>query len=495
MTENTKKVGFIGLIAIVLGSMLGGGVFNLPSNMAEGAALGAVIIAWLVTGVGMYFLVQTFKLLSDNRPDLSSGIYSYAAEGFGRYIGFNSAWGYWLSAAIGNVSFAVLLMQALGYFFPVFISGNNWQSIIGGTILIWGMNILVRRGVSGAAFLNIISTFAKLIPLFLFVIVLLFVSNWDKLSFDLWGNNGINLGSLPVQIKSTMMVTLWAFIGIEGAVVISGRAKNSKDVGKATFIGFLGAIVIYAAISIFSFGVLNQAELSKLPDPSTAYVMKAMVGDWGAVVLNLGVIVSILGAWLAWTIMTSEVPSTAANMGVLPKALGRLNKNGSPVVALTITSIIMQTTLLVSAFEKNAFLFIISISGSMILIPYVLSAFFLFKQASGKEGSEHFKGNLRKRALFVGSIASAYGLWLIYAAGLKYILLSSILYSLGIFVYRKAWKESGTNKPLFYSSESIIAIVLVIMAVISVASMIWGILPMDRFVHWFQHHIIDIVKH
>ncbi len=300
MTEHNKKVGFLGLIAIVVGSMVGGGVFNLPSNMAEGAALGAVIIAWIITGVGMYFLAHTFKILSDTRPDLSSGIYSYAAEGFGKYVGFNSAWGYWLSAAIGNVSFAVLLMQALGYFFPVFISGNNWQSILGGSILIWSMNIVVRRGVSRAAFLNIISTIAKLVPLFLFVIILLFAFHWDKLSFDFWGHENAVLGGLPKQLKSTMLVTLWAFIGIEGAVVISGRAKNKKDVGKATIIGFVGAVLIYATISIFSFGIMNQSELAKLPDPSTAYVMKAIVGNWGAVVLNLGVIISVLGAWLAW---------------------------------------------------------------------------------------------------------------------------------------------------------------------------------------------------
>ncbi len=492
MSEQTKKVGFIGLVAIVLGSMLGGGVFNLPSNMSESAALGAVLIAWIITGIGMYFLAQTFKILSDTRPDLSSGIYSYAAEGFGKYVGFNSAWGYWLSAAIGNVSFAVLLMQALGYFFPVFISGNNWESILGGSILIWSMNILVRRGVSGATILNIISTIAKLVPLFLFVIVLLFVFNWDKLTFDIWGDQAGNLGGLPDQIRSTMLVTLWAFIGIEGAVVISGRAKNSKDVGKATFIGFLGAIIIYAAISIFSFGVLNQAELAGLPDPSTAYVMKAMVGDWGAMVLNLGVIVSILGAWLAWTIMTSEVPSTAAHKGVLPKVLGRYNKNESPVVALTLTSIIMQLTLIFSAFEKNAFLAIISISGSMILIPYVLSAMFLFKQSTSKNVLKEFPQKLKRKAIITGGAATVYGFWLIYAAGLKYILLSSILYSLGIFVYRIAWKEKKTHEALFKPYEKIIAIILVISAVASIIMMLSGLAPVDNLVHWFQHHIVDI---
>jgi len=494
MTDQSKKVGFLGLIAIVVGSMIGGGVFNLPSNMADGAALGAVLIAWVITAIGMFFLVQTFKTLSDNRPDLSSGIYSYAAEGFGKYVGFNSAWGYWLSAAIGNVSFAVLLMQALGYFFPIFISGNNWQSILGGSILIWSMNILVRRGVSAAAMLNLISTVAKLVPLFIFVIALLFAFHWDKLSFDFWGDQNALLGSLPKQIKSTMLVTLWAFIGIEGAVVISGRAKNKKDVGKATVIGFIGAVIIYAAISIFSFGIMNQADLAKLPDPSTAYVMKAIVGDWGAVLLNLGVIVSVLGAWIAWTIMTSEVPSTAATHGVFPKIFGKFNTKGAPVFALTATSIIMQITLMFSAFEKNAFLAIISISGSMILIPYVLSALFLAKLAyqNRKHNTGHPK--LKTQALFIGITASIYGFWLLYAAGIKYILLSTILYAIGIIVYRIAWKEKGNTEPLFKPFEKIIAIVILILAIVSAFVMLFQLLPVDSIVHWFQHHVIDISK-
>ncbi len=477
MTEQSKKVGLLGLIAIVVGSMIGGGVFNLPSNMAEGAALGAVLIAWVITAIGMFFLVQTFKTLSDNRPDLSSGIYSYAAEGFGKYVGFNSAWGYWLSAAIGNVSFAVLLMQALGYFFPIFISGNNWQSILGGTILIWSMNVLVRRGISSAAMLNLISTIAKLVPLFIFIIVLLFAFHWDKLSFDFWGEQNATLGNLPKQLKSTMLVTLWAFIGIEGAVVISGRAKNKKDVGKATVIGFVGAVIIYAAISIFSFGIMNQADLAKLPDPSTAYVMKAIVGNWGAVLINLGVIISVLGAWIAWTIMASEVPSSAAAHGVFPKIFGKFNKKGAPVFALTATSIIMQITLLFSALEKNAFLAIISISGSMILIPYVLSALFLAKLAykNRKHNTGHEK--IKTKALLVGITASIYGFWLLYAAGFKYILLSTILYAIGIIAYRLAWKEKANNEPLFKPFEKIIAIVIVIFAAVSVFVMIYEVLP------------------
>ena len=486
--EHTKKVGLYGLIAIVLGSMIGGGVFNLPSNMAGGAALGPVIIAWIITGFGMYFLANSFKSLSDIRPDLSSGIYSYAADGFGKYVGFNSAWGYWLSAAIGNVSFAVLLMQALGFFFPIFLSGNNWQSILGGSVFIWVMNMIVRRGVKGATILNAISTVAKLVPLFLFIILLLYAFHWDKLSFDFWGNQNPKLGSIFTQVESIMLVTLWAFVGIEGAVVISGRALNKSDVGKATLVGFVGAVLIYAAISIFSFGIMNQAQLAALPDPSAAYVMKAIVGSWGAVVLNIGVIISILGAWVAWTIMTSEVPSSAAFHGVFPKIFSKHNKHEAPVFALTLTSIIMQLTLVFAALEKNAFLAIISISGSMILIPYVLSTMYLVK-ISFKNDALHIGKKLAVQ--ITGIIASVYAFWLIYAAGLKYILLSSILYSIGIFVYRKAWKEKNDGTKLFNMQEKIIAISLVLLAAVSIVWLLSGITFVDMAAHWLILKIND----
>ncbi|HQU02781.1 MAG TPA: amino acid permease, partial [Acetobacteraceae bacterium] len=115
----SRKLGMLLLTGVVVGSMIGGGSFNLPANMAGGAGLVAIAIAWVVTFIGMYFLSNSFRILSDKRPDLKGGIYSYAAAGFGSFAGFQMAWGYWLSSAFGNVAFAVLIMQILSYFFPV----------------------------------------------------------------------------------------------------------------------------------------------------------------------------------------------------------------------------------------------------------------------------------------------------------------------------------------------------------------------------------------
>ena len=147
MADNTKKLGVIPLAAIVVSAMICGGIFSLPQNMAQGAAVMEVIIAWIITGVGMYFIANTFRILSDARPDATAGIYAYARLGFGKFAGYQMAWAYWLCNIFGNVGYAVLLMDALDYFFPgTFKGGNNIPSILGVSIMILVMNILVLRG-------------------------------------------------------------------------------------------------------------------------------------------------------------------------------------------------------------------------------------------------------------------------------------------------------------------------------------------------------------
>ena len=141
----------------------------------------------------------------------------YARQGFGSYMGFNIGWSYWLCQICGNVGYAVITMDALNYFFPgTFTGGNNLASIIGGSILIWFFNFLVLRGVKQATLINLIATIAKLVPLAIFIIIMMLVFNIDKFDFDFWGQMTVgkvkSLGSVTEQLKSTMLVTLWAFI-------------------------------------------------------------------------------------------------------------------------------------------------------------------------------------------------------------------------------------------------------------------------------------------
>ena len=184
--KKDEKLGLLELVALVVGSILGGGVFNLMHDMAEPAGAGAIIIGWVITAIGMITLAFTFQNLTRKRPDLDAGVYSYAEEGFGKYMGFNSAWGYWLSAWLGNVGYATLLMSAVGYFLPVFGDGQNIWSILGASVILWACHFMILKGVQSASFVNTIVTIAKLIPIFVFLVVMLIAFKLDVFSSGFW---------------------------------------------------------------------------------------------------------------------------------------------------------------------------------------------------------------------------------------------------------------------------------------------------------------------
>lgn len=463
-----KKLGFFSLIAIVVGSMIGGGAFNLATDMASGASAGAILIGWVITGIGMIALGLTFQNLTDKRPDLDGGIFSYATEGFGKFMGFNSAWGYWFSAWLGNVAYATLLFSSIGYFFPIFKGGQNIVSIIGASILLWLVHALILRGVQSAALVNLITTIAKLVPVFLFIILGIFAFHFKTFTGNFWGADGtFHLSEITAQVKSTMLVTLWVFIGIEGAVVLSSRAKDKKDVGKATIIGLLGTLLIYILITIMSLGAMSQPEIAKLDSPSMAFVFEHIVGKWGAAFINLGLIVSVLGAWLGWTLLAAEIPFLSAKSGLFPKWFTKENKNGAPINSLWVTNGFIQIFLLSFLFTTKAYQFAFSLASSAILIPYAFSAFYQFKY------SLQSKDNDRMKNITIGIVASIYSLWMIYAAGISYLLLTMILYAPGILVYQRIQKETKVKK-IFTRPEFITALAFTLLAAIAIYQLIIG---------------------
>lgn len=458
-----KKLGLFSLIAIVIGSMIGGGAFNLVSDMAGGASAGAIMIGWIITGIGMIALALSFQNLTNKRPDLDGGIFSYARAGFGDYWGFNAAWGYWLSAWLGNIAFLTLLFSGIGYFIPIF-DGANVASIIGASILLWLMHFLILRGVQSAALVNLVVTIAKLVPIFLFIIIILFAFKLDMFSLDFWGENGFNFSDVMSQTKSTMLVTLWVFIGIEGAVVLSSRAKNMKDVGKATVIGLLSTLIIYILITLLSFGIMSQSELAGLSNPSMAYVLEEVVGPWGAAVVNLGLIISLLGAYLGWTLLAAELPYIAAKEKILPKFFAKENKNKVPVNALIVTNILVQIFLLTLLFSDKPYNFAFSLASSAILIPYLFSALYQVKYSI-----EHKE----TKQIVIGVIASIYAVWLLYAAGISYLLLTAVLYAIGIIVFRTAQKEYGAET-FKRRSELVWSVIFNLSAVVAIIMLVIG---------------------
>lgn len=434
-----KKVGLIGLIALVIGSMIGGGIFQLPSEMAQAGGPIAAAIAWVITGVGMFFLGKVFQILNDKRPDLSGGIYTYAREGFGKYIGFNSAWGYWLSQTLGNVSYAVLFIYALQAFFPNMGGVSTWTGLIIATIMIWGAIAILYKSMSVGEKLNTIATIAKLIPVAIAIILLIISFKLHIFNGDLWANNpalqgGKDLGSISTQVKNGLLNTIWVFIGIESAVVISGRAKNVKDVGKATIIGYLSTLLCYVLIVFLSYGALAQDSLINLQNPALGGVLQQTYGTWAAVIINLGVLVSVLGAWIAWTIINAEVPMTVAQDKVFPKGLAKTSKSGAAINSLILNGVIMQLGFIFAMFANNAFTAITDIATAMVLLPYILSAAFLIKISWKEE---------KKWATVIYSLISLiFALYGISTSGIKGILQLFILYAFGlIFIIIRAREQ------------------------------------------------------
>ena len=478
-----RKLGLIALIAIVVSSMLGGGVFSLPQNTAAISAVGPVIITWLIAGVGIYFIANSFRLLSNLRPDLQAGVYMYAQEGFGSFIGFNVAWGYWLMTAFGNVAFAVILTDAFDQFFPgVFKGGNNINSIICGSVLIWGYNFLVLSGTKVAGVLNTVGTIVKLIPLLLFVFLLGIFINYSQLFSNFWGTypqviqvvNGHSKSvSLISQIVAPMTVTLWAFIGVEGAIDLSGRAKNKKDVGRATLIGFLMALIIYMLMSILPFGVMSQAELAQVNNPSTATLLSKVIGSWGGLLMNVGLIISVLVGWLTWTMLCAEIPMVAGQKGAFPKAFARTNKNQAANVSLWMSSFIMQCAMLLVYFSNNAWTTMYNISALMVIPAYIATTLYLVKICLNREYNQYAEKG-RKRALFSGILGTIFCLFILFASQIQYLALVPLLLTCGLPVFIWSRKEQGNNKPRLQSKELICLSILLLVDVIVIWLVIIG---------------------
>ncbi|WP_130098409.1 amino acid permease [Siccibacter turicensis] len=431
-----KKLGLAALTALVLSSMLGAGVFSLPQNMADVASPAALLIGWGITGIGILMLAVAMLILTRIRPDLDGGIFTYAREGFGELLGFCSAWGYWLCAVIANVSYLVIVFSALSFFtdtpeLRLFGDGNTWQSIVGASVLLWLVHWLVLRGVQTAASINLAATLAKLLPLGLFVVLAVIAFNMDTFTLDF---TGVSLG-VPVweQVKNTMLITLWVFIGVEGAVVVSARARNKNDVGRATLLAVLSALVVYLLVTLLSLGVVARPELAQMRNPSMAGLMVEMMGKWGEVVISAGLIVSVCGAYLSWTIMAAEVPLLAATHKAFPKVFARQNARNAPSASLWLTNISVQLCLVLIWLTGSDYNTLLTIASEMILVPYFLVGAYLLKIA---------KKPLHR---MVGVGACIYGLWLLYASGPMHLLLSVVLYAPGLLVFVYARRTHSDN--------------------------------------------------
>lgn len=465
-----KKLGLLALTGMVVGSMIGAGIFSLPRTFGGATGVFGAIIAWVIAGAGMYTLARVFQSLAERKPDLDAGVFAYAKAGFGNYLGFLSAFGYWIGSCIGNVSYWVLIKSTLGAFFPVFGDGNTVIAIVAASAGIWLFHFLILRGVQQAAFINAVVTVAKIIPILLFIIMLIIAFKVDLFRANLWGEQSAGGASLFEQVRLTMLVTVFVFLGIEGASVYSRFASKRSHVGVATLIGFVCALCLMVLVSLLPYAVMTQGDIAALRQPSMAGVLSAVVGPWGAIFISIGLLISVLGAYLAWSLICAEVLFAAAKTEDMPRLFARENKNAVPANALWLTNIIVQIFVISTYWSNDAFALMLSLTSAMSLIPYFLVAAFGFMLA--KRGETYENGIGRNRDLILAGIAALYTAFMIYAGGMKFVLLSALLYAPGSALYY--WARREQSRKLFTGLELVVFIVACIGCIAAIVGLIRG---------------------
>lgn len=467
-----RKLGSITLTSLVVGAIIGSGIFDLPQNMARSAGAGAILIAWAISFMGMFTLSKLFEWLSLNRQEIDDGVYGYARVGFGRYMGFNSAWGYWFSVWVGcGVGYSVMFFGTLGTFEPLsfFGDGGTIQALIGELIVIWAVHFMVLRGVRSAAIINTVMTVAKILPILVFIIFAALAFNIDTFKINFWGSP--SLDSVLEQTRSTMLFTLWIFLGIECATVYNTRAKGPKEVGRATVYGFILTFMLLSSVSLLSLGVVPQDQLAELKTPSMLGVVKVATDlPWVAPLIKVGVLISLSGAMLAWTLISTEMLYLGGRgkEHTLPQKFGILNKADAPSAALWLTNTMVSLFLIYNCINASGYSKLIQLASSMALIPYWLCAAYALKTMYQNPPDK--KKAFMFTLAFIGAI---YSTWLIYAGGMKFLLLSMVLYAPGILLYIRASKEA--KLPAFPDLLSkLAAVAVIVLGIIALFLLVTG---------------------
>ncbi|SDM04045.1 lysine:proton symporter, APA family [Corynebacterium mycetoides] len=433
------------LVSLIIGSTIGSGIFALPQNIASVASPGAMLIGWVIAGVGMLSIAFVFQILARRKPHLDSGVYSYVRAGLGDFIGFTSGWGYWLGSVIAQVGYANLFFSTIGHYVPVL--KNSAVLAVATSALTWVIFFALTRGVKQAALMNVLTTVAKLLPILCFIVLVAFLGfSWETFTLDFWGErSGIPFNQ---QLQGIMLFTVWVFIGIEGASVYSKQARTRADVGRATVIGFLSVLGLLVAVSTLSYGVMSREELAALPENSMGAVLEVVVGPWGGALISLGLCLSVLGAYVSWQMLCAEPIVMMANDGLLPERVGRTNSAGAPVTAQLISTAVIQAFVIIFFISEASYVNIVQLATIMYLLPYIFSALYLVLLAVRGKGLTHPHAGTRfddsgpdvpasdnRTHLLVGVIGVIYSLWLIYAADPVYVLFGALAVVPGLVPY------------------------------------------------------------
>ena len=365
MQTANKKLGLWTSTSIVVGNMIGAGIFMLPATLAGFG--GISLIGWICSSIGAFLLSKVFAHLSKLLPAADGGPFAYSQKGLGDFAGFLVAWGYLVSVWCTNAAITVSFVSALSTFFPA-LATNAVLAITIGLSTIWFLTWVNSLGIVTSGVVQLITTILKIVPIVLIGVVGLFYIHWENfLPFNTSGT------STFAAITATTTLTFFAFLGIECATIPSGSVVNSATtVAKATLLGTLIATIVYILSTVSIMGMIPAAQLKNSVTPFADGAV-LIWGHGAQYWVSAGVAIAAFGALNGWILIQGQLPFAIAKDKLFPQVFMRLNAQGVPVLGLVISSVFVSVLMSINYTKGlvEQFKFLILMTTSTILIPYI----------------------------------------------------------------------------------------------------------------------------
>ncbi len=423
MASPENKIGFWGGTALVVGNMVGSGVFLLPASLAVFGSIS--ILGWVFSSIGAVFFAVVFGQLGKYAPQTIGGPYVYTRMGFGDFPAFLVAWGYWISIWCTNAAIAVAIVGYLEVFLP-FLKGNALAASFTALFFIWFFSWINLKQLQTIAFVQVLTTILKVIPILLVGLIGIFYFKIENIgAFNISGTSDF------AAITTTTMLTLFAYLGMESATIPSKKIKDpEKNVRRATVVGTVFTIFLYLISFVAILGLVPPAELMQSNAPF-ADAASRFWGEPAKYIIAAGAIIATMGALNGWILMQGQIPFAIAEDKLFPSFFGRENKNGAPYLSIILSSVLASILILFnfSSTLVEAYSFMITLSTLSVLLPFLMSAATLVLLLKG-EGKSVFHRNI---LISVGAILFA--VWIMIGCGLEVIGLGFLLLVVGVPVY------------------------------------------------------------
>ncbi|MEU4035168.1 amino acid permease [Streptomyces collinus] len=424
--RHARRFGLPVATALVMGNIIGGGIFLLPASVAPYGTVS--LVAFGVLTVGAIALALVFGRLAERDPR-TGGPYVYAREAFGDFAGFLAAWSYWITTWVSNAALAVAAVGYLDVLIPV--NGHRWTACLAALVLQWLPALANFAGTRYVGAVQLVSTVLKFVPLLLVAVGGLFFFDPAKLgAFNASGHSPIG------AVSAAAALLLFSYLGVESASVSAGEVKNARrNVGRATVIGTAGAALVYLLGTLSVFGTVPHDRLVRSTAPFTDAVDTMFGGTWGGWAVALAALVSMTGCLNGWTLLSAQTPYAAARDGLFPAAFAR-KRRGVPTVGVGVTVVLASLLTVYNYLSGSAKVFevLVLVTTFTATVPYLLAtAAQVFHLASGRREAVD-RARLARDAV-VTAVAAAFSIWLVAGAGYTAVYQGVLFLFAGVIVY------------------------------------------------------------